>query len=991
MSLVDYAKKKALDFVEATYKQAAPGATTSVGSAIRSLFILPMAMVNAGLVQEIDRIKRLRLSNASSIGITEMKDLALNLMIEMPEGSRSVANVRVYVSTPQEVNVDTIPYFSTQAGIEFMPTSKFFFTYSDYIDDNGELYLTIPVIAVNPGAIGNVDDGEISNITGFPISTTRVSNSAARGGQDEMSSEEFFAYIQSVLSDGTLTQPGGARRYITTNYPDAESMILSAGDKMIIRDEVWTSDGVNPNLDRIGAPWAAHEDIGTVSPNANYGRIFVTNGGMDSSYVGKRIAISGDVEVFRKILSVIDENTIVVSGPPVESDSTASVWADGPRVLVASDIYLYFPNIEVQSTVIDRRQYLIANGAQAGTLNKVYVDYASGFTYADLYSSGRVVINEGTSSELIIDITSIGEDGNGKFLSFNAASISVQNQAPISYYNMSEIVVGEDIQNTPVLYVLQIDRLDPLSFDVVESIPMSEPGNFASPGWYIKETDPSTVFSSREEKVIAIDEKSLLNGYKELDLPICNVTSSEEYYDGIVATPGVNKISVVADLYATEGREVVVNISNYELLQPTITGASVSGGGSQTLTVTGMNVSYLSDVGYRDDVYVIVRDGSNNVLSTHNPGTVKVYGNKIRKNSGSFSSSANNIVIYFGYEVATLPVSPPPNTLVWIGGQLNYWSGFAWTYYTNNVSARQPYIRGSSYEDVIISTDGSTYVELTEKAVGVRNSSGWLTTNNISIHADKSADGWNNSPIRVVYATRSALNELQTVFESSDIRVLCGDTLIRSFYPTVIDTEIAYRGSSTPQALFDRFIELLQTSIRDRRADGEEVRVDMSNIIAALDDEGLADAIDVNFEVKVTNYLDDGEYVVRYLNPSEATRQELAVVSNIADSSGDQTIDLRRLKTTADIPGRGRLFLGGNNPNTQESIPYEGVIDNEDGTYTFIIRSGYSLQYAHTQWETAIVAVRDYDPELEYDGAILIPKNNRPYIRNMTIIKESLT
>jgi hypothetical protein len=116
----------------------------------------------------------------------------------------------------------------------------------------------------------------------------------------------------------------------------------------------------------------------------------------------------------------------------------------------------------------------------------------------------------------------------------------------------------------------------------------------------------------------------------------------------------------------------------------------------------------------------------------------------------------------------------------------------------------------------------------------------------------------------------------------------------------------------------------------------------------------------------------------------------LAVNSDISSGSDLSTITLRRLKSTADIPGRGKLFLGGNNPAAQEILPYEGVVDNGNNTYTFIIRSGYVVQYEHDQWESATVSVRDYEPNLEYDGAIMIPKNNRPYVRNMVIIRESL-
>jgi hypothetical protein len=997
MSLVDYAKKKALDFSEATYKQANVDANTSIGSAIRSLFLIPFAMINAALIQDIESTKRRRLSNAALMGEVEFEDLLTNIIREVPQGASAVATVRVYVSTIQTFSIDTFPYFATSDGTEFRPTAPMSFSLSDFVDDNGEIYVSIPVVANEPGEIGNVDVGDINTmVSTFPVPVSKVTNlSAGRDGSDRMSNQDVFNFVISTPSDGTITQPGGARRFLGENYPEAESLVLSAGDRMIKRDEVWTVDGVYPNLDRAGSPWAAHTNIGLVNPNINYGSLHVSAGGMTQAMVGKRIAVAGDPEIFRKILAVPNPNTLITSGPVFELSAQALIWNDGPRSLVASDIYLYFPTLEVRSTVIDKRQFLVANGNYAGVISKIYVKDAPGSVNPVLYQSGVLTISEGESSQVKVRINSAGSDAGGNFLLFAATSLTVLNGAQLSYYNMGSISVGDDITSTPVLYVLQVDRLDPLSLDAVESIPNSQPGNFEQPGWYIEGTDPAEVFSPREKKKIVIDEKSTLNAYKSMNVGPCHVGNSEQFFsNGSTSSVGLNRINFTHDWSSTEGKEVTVNVSNYEIVTgPLLVGLLVSAGAStNTLTLSGLNSAFLSDVGYRDDVFTQVFDVSSVLIGTYFPGQLRVYENKMMLVSGVFPAGSHNVAIRYGAEYATLPpgYSVTTHTLAWVGGILHYYSGAAWTVFTPPFVARQPKIFENSYEDIIKSTNGTSYIELFEKTIGVRNSGGWVNTANIRIFADQVAQDWNSSPIRVVYATRSSFLDIQSTFDSSSIRPLCGDTLVRSFYPTILDTSITYRGASTPQALFDRFLELLQTSIRDRRSDIDDVRVDLSNIIAALDEEGLADSIDVNFEVKTTNYLDDGEYVVRYLNPSEATKQVLAINADIASSSNLSTITLARLKSQADIPGRGKLFLGGNNPAAQEVVPYEGVIENANNTYTFIVRSGYVVKYEHDKWESATVSVRDYDPNLEYDGAIIIPKSNRPYVRNMVIIRESL-
>jgi hypothetical protein len=66
---------------------------------------------------------------------------------------------------------------------------------------------------------------------------------------------------------------------------------------------------------------------------------------------------------------------------------------------------------------------------------------------------------------------------------------------------------------------------------------------------------------------------------------------------------------------------------------------------------------------------------------------------------------------------------------------------------------------------------------------------------------------------------------------------------------------------------------------------------------------------------------------------------------------------------------------------------HDRVSDKGDGTFEFILRGGSSVVNAHPQWETAIVTVRDYDPLLEMDNAIIIPVTNKPYVRQLVVIK----
>lgn len=973
MSLINYAKDKALNFIESVYRQADSDIFTGTGSAIRSMVILPMSLIFSSVFNEIERLRNYNMGNVSRLGRLEMKNLFLNFIQEVPQGSRSVCTVRVYTSKIEEFSLSTIPYFFTSRGVQFQPARNMNFGTVDFLEENGEFYVNVPVMAVTEGSNGNVDIGGVQFFKNMPISVRRVDNlEAAREGSDELTNAEALAYLQKALSDGTTIQIGGVQKYLTLNYSQAEYLIVRAGDPLMKRDEVWTVDYLVPNLEFSGEPWATHRAMGVVNPNSNYGRLKFDDT-LTQADVGKRIAISGDIEQFRKILKVSGSHEAIVSGPAIETGADAKILGNGPKIRSMSDVYLYFPSLEIQSIIVDKRQFLTTTANRSGNLLRFSA--ASGFAYSSYYDSGKIVVNEGLDSEQVFTVSSIGSDTIGDYMILNESG-SINSGTNVSYYSMSNIYIGEDITDTPIIYVLQIDSLDPLSFDYVSTIPSSMPGNYEQPGWYIKDTRSSDVFSTRERKTIKIDEKSTLDGFREFS------------YTGGYA--GASKrIFLTADWNDKEGREVSVSISKYSLPgQETAELSVASGAGTSTMVITGLSAPFFEDIGYRKDIGVSVLNSSNIVIETLYPGSVKMYGSTIEKISGTFGASADSVYLFIPSVVGSFPSPSSTMSVCWKDAVLYRYIGAGWEATTADVGL-EPTITENTFEDIIKSTNGSSYIDVfaISGITSVYNGTSYINTSNISITGAKSSGNWVSAPMRIVYATRSSFADIQNDLDNQN---LCDDTLVRSFYPTLIDSSVSYRGNSTSAEIFERFIDLLQESIKEKRSEDEYVRIDMSNIVSALDEEGLADSFDVNFEIKVINYLDDGEYEVRYLNPSERTKQVFAVNSNITNGSNLSTITLKRLSSTSEVSGRGKLFLGGNNPSAQEVVPYEAVVDNGDGTYTFIIRSGYVVKYAHTQWESAVVTVRDYDPELEYDAAIYIPKNNRPYVRNLSITRESV-
>lgn len=1000
VAISNYAKEKAREYILGVFRQAKPGSNTNVGSALRSLMVIPFSLVYASVFQDIEVLRELFLGNFSILSESEMDLLAGNLLVTRPQGSRSVGIVRVYPDNIENFTLETFPYFENDLGTEYAPIQQRQYTTADYLDDNGRFYVNVPVVALEPGLDGQSDVDEINKFKNMPIPTNSVTNIApTQGGTERPTNAEFFEMVRDGINDKTTNQIGSIEQYINENLTSVTDVkIVTSGDTEMIRDEVWTDDDTTPNLDREGKPWTSHTDIGTVNATTYYGGLYSPTGSFTSDMVGKRIAIENDIESFRTILEYIDANTVIVSGYPIESDTitTAEVWEEAMKVSVMADVYMYIPTVQVQSTVVDNRFNLKADGDQNGVLTKIYYEVQENFTYPDGVQGQYFVLREGQSTEVVKDVVSVGVDGTGTYIEIdNSDTLSISNNDIISVYDMEEINIGEDLTYLPSIYILKIEKLDPLSFEVLETIPRGMPGGYNEPGWYEKDTDPAQLFSAREEKTIVIDNKQDDPAFEEFTTANGLFTDSSSKKTGTAAadTSGRDKFRVAGhDWTGQEGREITITREEFELSDTDISGGVVSAGAGTTTLTTDQNIEWMSDVGYRDDVRVTTKNGGA-TIKTWEPNTVAVYGNQIESLTGaSFDGTVDGVDIdlpdnYIGNDPLAATPTPTAQDIAWlIDGTFAQWDGTQWV--AVDVDANAPTVEELVLETVIEEIDGDSVYISTSSPIVVKMDSSGVDENTISVATAEDETGdYGYFPIRITYATHNDIPDLQELVDDSRQALLCKDTLIRSMYPSIIDATVRFEGESTEDQLLQRFIELIQTAVGD--ADGEEVKLSMSNVVAALDEEGLADSIDVNFEVKVTNYLNDGSLQIRYINPSDSTKLKLAWVADTG--AGAKVVTLQRVgDTTATPSGRGVLWLGGNNPNIQEGVPYEAVIDNGDDTFDFILRDAWPTAYAHSEWETAYASVRDYSPTLEYtDQEIKIPSTNRPYVRELVVIKNA--
>jgi len=944
MSLSSRAKDRALAFFNDTLAQADPTVRLGSGSPLKALVVLPAAMLHAAVFQAFDSVRGLYLSRADSISERDMDLLASNLLEERLAGSRSTTTMRVYLTSPEDVTLRVFPYFSTATGIEFSPAQNVFIPQSSLLvdQDTGEYYASVRVFSTTLGADTFADAETIVNFTGLQRGVSRVTNPlSTTGGNPRESNAEFYERISTPSA--STSQAPGLISYIDSNFDSlTDILIVSPGDPEMDRDELWTVDNVIPNLSRLGEPFAVHTDLGTLDFETTYGQAFSAAGNFTQGMVGERIAVDGDIERFRLIRAVPSPSRAVLTGYELSGSATAKVWGRGPKPAAMCDCYVWSPSVEVRSNQIDNR-FFVSPAFDQVNPTKLYYTIAPGFGYTTFPESGRLVYNQGGTNEQVIEVLSVGTDGTGNFLELDGTlSLSLLTTDILAFWDMDQIELG-DLQ-TPVLYLISVDLLDPSSGQFVERIPASSPGNYSSPGWYISATDPAELYSTRERKTLNIDRKYGQSGFTAIN-NVAGLLSSGD----TAQFPGGN-------FNGAEGREVSITTSNTSLdgaVDSVTAQVATRAVDKLSLNVAGLGAKYFSDVGFRvAEVTFRGYDGGAVLQFTEVISDARVAGDTITRPSGGFDLADAGVtyevdVTYTDVDPLFVHSSPGPFEVVILRGN------------GDEVTIS---------EEIVHVTDGAT-----------------IFTVFSSITAPSQEGTFGYGPVRLTYATVPEIATLQSNIDQEE-SLLVDDTLVRSYFPSIIDMSISYRGPSSARTLRSRFIELIAEAIRQDPDSELNVRVDLSNVIAALDDEGLADVIGLKPEIRITNVLADGEFEVRYLNPSSSTKLSLSHFD--ASSPGDTTVRLRKAGDAVP-PGRGRLILGGQDEARFEMLPYEAVIESADH-YEFVLRGTYTLAYAHATWEPAVACARDYDPELELtEGAIVIPRSNRPYLRNLTVERKS--
>jgi len=956
MGLSDFARRTALSVIEAVWEIAAPQADLSEVSPIRHIILIPFAQLFATVYQEIATLESLSTARAQELSETDFDLIASNFpgAGTRPSGARSTTTMRIYLREAEALSLQTFPYFRTTSGDQYAPVEAIGFRDQDVrVDANGDLYVDVAAVSVAFGVTAS--SGEINQFVNMPGNVIRVENiRPAIGGRSRATNEEYFEFIQRTRSDGTRTQADGLLEFVSRSFLSARDVeVVDAASPLMIRDEVFTVDGVTPNLSRQGYPLAPRVNLGVLDFEQSYRRVTSAVDIFTDDMIHRRISIDGDQENHRKILKVISPKEIVVSGPPLYGSAQAHLWGRGEKTLGKSDVYVYFPLLHVRSLIIDKRSRLFVAKTALNTDTRVYYQVATNSLRAPESAPGYIVFNQGTQNEWEHKIIGMGEDMDGFYLELGSMILSSRAiGTPFVYYPQPviEIKEGGDIDTMPVMYVAQIERLDPNTLEPTGTIPKSAPGAYDQPGYYVSTPDPAQLMSAKEDKMIVIDAKKELNSFKDIYVPDASII-------GTTQLPGfTNKIQRSGISFEqTEGRIAKISVGNRSINQPAFVGVPVVAVEPKKLTLDTTHpnfawMQFFTEDGGRSELVEISIDIPSIPLS-YVLTDCKVYGDTIERTDNDVFVGAPG-----DYDPVAVdfkgPITKPPYEL------------------------EAPVLYGAQDEIDVFVVNGLNSISVDSNTTLVQN---------VLVHLEDQSGDFHTAPIRVVYYTHPDFLSIQTELDNPGTRQLCCDTLTRSYLPALIDITLEYRGLASPQAIQDAFVQLLQSAVS--RIDVEDsVKIDVSDVLDAVNREGISSAFQPNFEVRVTLTLDDGEEVVRYLNPSKKTKQTFSIASAVSPSA--LSVLVRGQKDHEPPPPRGRIALGGLNPATQEMLPYEAVIQVSSDQYELILRSGQETSFAHPEWEPCLVGVRDWEPELEYtDNAIIIPKQCRPYLRQGLFIR----
>jgi len=213
------------------------------GTPIFELFVRGLAISLESIAENIlDLESKLFLTDVDKLTIDDLKNLASMFLVDITEASKATAVVRIYYTTPQEVDISTNVRFFTSDGLGYYPSQSYKFDPSNFHAPDTEVnmpYVEITVVAEAEGDQYNVPENSILFAEGLEYDYIRNPYPVIGGA----SSESFDSLKQKILNSlsiRSLTTKSSIEYEIfsVSEWIPDRIEIIGQKDKELVRDVV---------------------------------------------------------------------------------------------------------------------------------------------------------------------------------------------------------------------------------------------------------------------------------------------------------------------------------------------------------------------------------------------------------------------------------------------------------------------------------------------------------------------------------------------------------------------------------------------------------------------------------------------------------------------------------------------------------------------------------------------------------------------------------
>lgn len=230
-------------FINDRVTQAFPDLATTEGDALTDLLNKPASILWDPIVREIRRTQRsMSFRDPATLTLDEADALGANLFSERRKGDISRGVGRMLFSSPQNISISPVNFFTSRGGLHFFPVEIQSIRTQEMllnVTAEGLYYFDVNLIAEKAGVSYNIGPNELVSVANVPAAV-RVQNTRRFGfGENEETAVQFVGRVRQSLSERSLVTLRGIAAKILDNFPDVNRLnVVGFNDPEMQRDVI---------------------------------------------------------------------------------------------------------------------------------------------------------------------------------------------------------------------------------------------------------------------------------------------------------------------------------------------------------------------------------------------------------------------------------------------------------------------------------------------------------------------------------------------------------------------------------------------------------------------------------------------------------------------------------------------------------------------------------------------------------------------------------